>query len=131
MYLCQECGAAILDKEKPQMLKKGEWRDTKNTCKGRARRVSFHINALYSFFVSWSDVVEEFLNTKEDPEELQNFINSWLGEPWEDTKLKTSTELVIERMAEEAQGVVPEWAELLTAGVDVQETSSVSYTHLT
>lgn len=123
MYFCQECGAAILDKEKPQMLKKGEWRDTKNTCKGRARRVSFHINALYSFFVSWSDVVEEFLNTKEDPEELQNFINSWLGEPWEDTKLKTSTELVIERMAEEAQGVVPEWAELLTAGVDVQETS--------
>lgn len=123
MYFCQKCGAAIEDKHKPAMLQKGEWRDVKKTCKGKPRRVSFHINALYSFFVSWSDIVQEFLDTKDDPETLQNFINSWLGEPWEDTKLKTSADLVLDRQASEAASVVPEWAEMITAGVDVQETS--------
>ena len=122
MYYCQECGAAIEDRNKPNMLKKGEWRDVKKTCVGLPRSVSFHINALYSFFVSWSDIVLEFLESKDDPETLQNFINSWLGEPWEDTKLKTSAELVLERQACEPQGVVPDWAQLITAGVDVQET---------
>jgi len=122
MYYCQECGAAIEDREKPNMLKRGEWRDVKRTCVGLPQRVSFHINALYSFFVSWADVAFEFLESKDDPETLQNFINSWLGEPWEDTKLKTSAELVMKRQAPEAAGVVPDWAQLLTAGVDVQET---------
>ncbi len=121
MYYCQECGTAIADKEKPAMLRRGEWRDVKKTCNGKAQRVSFHINALYSFFVSWSDIVAEFLDTKDDPETLQNFVNSWLGEPWEDTKLKTSANLVLDRCAPEEQGVVPNWAQMLTAGVDIQE----------
>ena len=34
-----------------------------------------------------------------------------------------SEELVMQRQAEEPQGVVPDWAVMLTAGVDVQETS--------
>lgn len=123
MYYCQECGAAIDNRDKLQMLKAGEWRDVKKTCVGKPTRVSFHINALYSFFLSWSDIAFAFLESKDDPEELQNFINSWLGEPWEDTKLKTSADLVLERQAEEPRGVVPEWAQMITAGVDVQETS--------
>ena len=48
-------------------------------------------------------------------------MNSWLAEPWEDTKLKTNADLVMERQTEEEEYVVPEWAKLLTAGVDVQE----------
>lgn len=123
MYFCQSCGAEIIDREKPKMLQHGEWRDVKNTCVGKPEAVSFHINALYSFFVSWADMAFEFLESKGDPERLQNFINSWLGEPWEDTKLKTTMELVMERRAPEHENVVPEWAELITMGVDVQETS--------
>lgn len=123
MYFCQECGSAISDKEKINMLRRGEWRDVKKTCVGKPQSVSFHINALYSFFVSWSDIVAEFLETKSDPEALQNFINSWLGEPWEDTKLKTTADLVIERRASEPEGIVPDWAEMITAGVDVQRNS--------
>ena len=46
-----------------------------------------------------------------------------MAEPWEDTTVKTSEELVMQRQAEEPQGVVPDWAVMLTAGVDVQETS--------
>lgn len=123
VYVCQECGCVITDKDKIKMLRKGEWRDVKKTCIGKPRKVSYWINALYSRFLSWSEIAMEFLESKDDPERLQNFINSWLAEPWEDTKLKTSKELVLERQTDLPEFVVPDWTKLLTAGVDVQENS--------
>ena len=58
---------------------------------------------------------------KDDPELLQNFVNSWLAEPWEDTKLRTNAELVLERQTEVEAYALPKWAKLITAGIDVQE----------
>lgn len=120
-YVCQECGSVILDKDKPSMLKKGEWRAVKKKGQGRARSISYQIGSIYSIFVSWSDMAKKFLDTKDDPEEFQDFVNSWLGEPWEDTKLKTSAELVLDRQTNIEQFIVPSWTKMLTGGVDVQE----------
>lgn len=85
------------------------------------KKVAFWMNTLYSPFVRFSEVVNEFLDSKDDPEKLQNFVNSWLAEPWEDTKLKTSADLVLERQTDLPEYMVPTWAKLLTGGVDVQE----------
>lgn len=121
-YVCQECGCAVSDNDKHNMLRLGEWRTVRHSTK-YVRSVAFWINTLYSPFVRWADIAKEFLLSKDDPDDLQNFVNSWLAEPWEDTKLKTSADLVLERQTELPQLVVPSWAKLLTAGVDVQETS--------
>lgn len=121
VYVCQKCGCVITDRDKIKMLRKGEWRDVKKNCVGRPRKVSFWLNALYSRFLTWAEIALEFLDSKDDPEQLQNFVNSWLAEPWEDTKLKTNADLVLERQTESAEFVVPDWAKMLTAGVDVQE----------
>lgn len=121
IYACQECGCVITNADKPGMLLKGEWRAVQKRGKGKAKTVGFWINSLYSVFVSWEAVAEEFLKTKDDPEDFQNFVNSWLAEPWEDTKLKTSADLVMERRTELEAGILPEWTKLLTGGVDVQE----------
>lgn len=119
-YVCQECGCVITDNDKHQMIKQGEWRAVRHSTKF-VRNVAFWINTLYSPFVRFSDIAKEFLTTKDDPEAFQNFVNSWLAEPWEDTKLKTNAELVLERQTEVPALVVPEWAKILTGGVDVQE----------
>lgn len=66
--------------------------------------------------------MKEFLDSKDDPEKLQNFVNSWLAEPWEDTKLKTTADTVAERQTDLPELAVPGWARMLTGGVDVQET---------
>ncbi|WP_313525439.1 terminase gpA endonuclease subunit [Anaerotignum sp.] len=121
VYRCQECDEIITDKEKYQIIQQGEWRTVNKTCSGRARSVSFWLNALYSRFLTWEEIVLEFLNSKDDPERLQNFVNSWLAEPWENTKLKTSEDLVMECQTEYEEMVVPDWAKLLTGGIDVQE----------
>ena len=123
VYVCQECGCEITDSQKPKMLRSGEWRVVKKRGIGKPKSVGFWINSLYSMFLKWADIVEEFLKSKDDPDKLQNFVNSWLGEAWEDTKLKTSEDLVMERQTDLPEFVVPAWAKILTGGVDVQETS--------
>lgn len=123
VYVCQECGCKISDADKPRMLREGKWMAVKKRGVGKPRSVGFWISSLYSVFLKWSDIAEEFLNSKNDPEKMQNFVNSWLAETWEDTQLKTSEELVMERRTELEEFVIPEWARILTAGVDVQETS--------
>ena len=123
VYVCDKCGCIIEDSAKPGMLKKGKWVAVKKRGVGRPKSIGYWINSLYSVFVTWADVAEEYIKSKDDPELLQNFVNSWLAEPWEDTKLKTSKDTVMERQTEIPKLIIPDWAELLTAGVDVQETS--------
>lgn len=121
-YICQECGSTINDSDKMEMLQKGEWRTVKENTKF-TKTVAFWINTLYSPFTRFSQIAKAYLIAKDDTEALHNFINSWLAEPWEDTKLKTNAETVMERQTDLPEFVVPEWTRLLTAGVDVQETS--------
>ena len=123
VYICQECGGKITDRDKIKMLRKGEWRDVKKTCVGKARTVSFWINALYSRFLTWSEIVMEFLKSKDDPDQLQNFVNSWLAEPWEDKKTEMSKSMVLDRQTETKEFIVPPWAKIITGGVDVQRSS--------
>ncbi|KAI3350779.1 terminase gpA endonuclease subunit [Clostridium botulinum] len=120
-YICQECGCLIEDREKPKMLRLGQWKSINKKCVGKPKTVSFWLNSLYSIFVTWEDMAKKFLESRDDPDQLQNFINSWLAEPWEDTKLKTNADLVLDRQTEYEEFIVPSWAKMLTGGVDVQE----------
>lgn len=121
VYVCQECGCKITDQDRDNMIRYGEWREVRRNTKA-SKKVAFWINTLYSPFVRFSEIVKEFLDSKDSPDLLQNFVNSWLAEPWEDTKLKTDADMVMERQTDLPQLVVPSWARYLTAGVDVQET---------
>lgn len=121
-YICQECGNVINDSDKMEMLQKGKWEIVKENTKF-TKTVAFWINTLYSPFTRFSQIAKAYLIAKDDTEALHNFTNSWLAEPWEDTKLKTNAETVMERQTDLPEFVVPEWTRLLTAGVDVQETS--------
>lgn len=122
VYICQECGCFISDQHKAEMLRGGQWQIVKENNTAR-RKIGYWISVLYSPFVRFSEVALEWINSQGDPERLQNFINSWLAEPWEDTRLSTSADVVMERQTEREEFVVPEWARFLSAGVDVQETS--------
>lgn len=121
VYVCQECGCVINDQHKAEMLRFGEWRIVKENNSAR-RKIGYWISVLYSPFVRFSEIALEWINSQGDNERLQNFINSWLAEPWEDTRLTTSADVVLERQTEFEEFTIPTWAKFLTAGVDVQET---------
>ena len=56
----------------------------------RHRRRSFHLNELASPWVHWQDIVYEWRDANKDKKDygdtkkLQTFINTVLGEPWEE-----------------------------------------------
>ena len=120
VYVCQACGSVLTDRDKGSMLQAGRWQPVRGTSK-RPRSVAFWLNTLYSPFTPFVEIVREFLRSKDDPDLLHNFVNSWLAEPWEDTKLKTSAELVLERQTGLPEWALPQWTKLVTGGIDVQE----------
>lgn len=122
-YYCQECGTEIVDGDKPKMLRNGEWRTVRKRGIGHAKKVAYWMNTLYSIFIKWSDVAKEFLDSKDDPEKLQNFVNSWLAEPWEDAETRITEDSVLNAQTDIEEFIVPDWAKLVTGGVDVQKNS--------
>lgn len=118
-YVCKENGCVIDEVEKPSMLVKGEWRASQ-PFKGHA---SFHINSLYSLLPNarWSSLVSEFISVKNDPIQLQTFVNTTLGETFEDRGDDALSEFTLARRAEIWSGEVPDRVVLLTAAGDVQD----------
>ena len=90
-YVCQACGCIITDRDKAAMLQAGRWQIVRQTTT-TPKSVAYWMNTLYSPFTRFSDIAREFMRAKDDPELLHNFVNSWLAEPWEDTKLKTNAD---------------------------------------
>jgi phage terminase large subunit GpA-like protein len=125
-YFCQECGGAIEDWEKPRALQRGRWREARrNIAAGREpESVGYWLSTLYSPFTSWRQIAKEWLDSQGDPDRLQNFANSWLAEPWRDTAMQTDASAVLGRRTELREFELPEWAEILTGGIDVQKNSA-------
>ena len=122
-YGCESCGVLIPHSKKRWMVERGEWRPT---APGNGKHVSFHIWAAYSYSpnATWPNLVEEFLDAKNDAEQLKTFVNTVLGETWEDEYAsKVGADALSERAATEEyqQGVVPADCLLLTIGCDVQD----------
>lgn len=120
-YLCGGCGAIIAEIDKWEMIRAGRWVPSNPGSPVRG----YHINALYSLFVSWELLVQEWLDAQGSNELLQVFINTVLGETWEERGEAVSAQ-GLEARAEtyvdvDGQPVeVPTGVGILTAGVDVQ-----------
>ena len=119
-YECCYCKGVITDKDKPDMLNKGRWLPT-NECEGQPRSVAYALNSLYSPWVSFGKMAAEFIRSKNDPLLLMNFVNSWLGEPWESKSAVMEADIVLKHKTDCPMYVVPYWCQLLTGGVDVQK----------
>ena len=79
-YECADCRAQLNDTDKINMVKTGRW-IAENPFNGIA---GFHINELYSPWRKFADTVKDFLNSKKDTEKLKTWVNTALGETWEE-----------------------------------------------
>lgn len=113
---CVECNRAIYERDKLAMLRAGEWR--RRGAKGS--HAGFWINALYSPFCTWSEVVAKFLESKGNFSTLQNFTNSWLGEAFERqiSAVGTRSVAAIRNRGGLPRYEVPNEAQMLTAFID-------------
>lgn len=115
-YACERCGGLWSEVERHAAVKKGKWVATQ-PANGRA---GFHLSELYSPWSSLPSIVRAFLEAKGNPELLKTWVNTSLGETWEDDDGETVDHVGLYARREEYPAQVPADALLLTAGVDVQ-----------
>jgi phage terminase large subunit GpA-like protein len=131
-YECDYCKGRITDLMKQGMLLKGVWipAAVKLDSKGnlpkkidfpQVSHAGFHLNALYSPWLTFSAVAAEFLDSHERPELLMNFVNSWLAQIWEEKVEETKPEKLKRLCGSHQKGTVPDGGIVLTGGVDVQK----------
>ena len=116
-YACDGCGAVISESKKQWMIKNGEWIATKPTNKV----AGFHISELYSVWSTWADMAKNFLEAKKNPEMLKTWINTALGESWEEQGDAVDHETLLSRRLNYDFTNIPEDVLVLTAGCDVQK----------
>jgi len=128
-YQCVNCGRRIDERYKRGMLAAGKWLKRGETI-NKAGRISgggpansiagFRLNALYSPFLTWGQLVERWLRSQEDRTRLQAYVNSVLAEPWEEEKVRLVASNVRRFVRSDiAQTIVPAGYDLLTIGADV------------
>ncbi|HEX8693419.1 MAG TPA: terminase gpA endonuclease subunit [Longimicrobium sp.] len=124
IYLCAGGACVIDERYKVSMVEGGRWIAEKP---GRSGVRGYHISALYSLVDpgGWEGIAQEWLDAQGDWEALKGFINTVLGECWEQPGTSITAEGLearAERWLTPSGGriEVPHGVGLLTAGVDVQ-----------
>lgn len=129
-YECESCERHILNAEKFEMTARGVWLPKGVTItrtgalegSGTSRRRSgFHMNAIPSPWLTFSDLASEFLDSVGDAGRKMNFWNSRLALPWQNKAETVKAAHLKKRVKDYRSGTAPAGALRLTAGVDVQE----------
>lgn len=120
-YQCEHCSERFSEIHKGRMLAAGEWRAT---APGDGKTAGFHLSGLYSplGWLSWSDMVDDFLRAKNDAPLLKAFVNTRLSETWEESAAnKINASELVEKVELFDEQTIPVGVLLLVAGVDVQD----------
>jgi phage terminase large subunit GpA-like protein len=115
-YCCENCGALWIDAERWDAVALGEWRATRPFT-GTA---GFHLSQFYSPWVKLAEIVKEFLEAKGNPTLMQVWVNTVLGETWEEQGETVKADGLRERVENYGPDDLPNGVHYATAGVDVQ-----------
>jgi len=116
-YICEHCGTCWGDAKRFQAIRYGRWHATSE---GDGKTAGFHISALYSPWTALEDIVRDFLASKSDPMRLKAWVNTTLGETFEEDGERIDEFSLFDRK-EDFGEVLPAGAVVLVAGVDVQD----------
>lgn len=115
-YVCEACGVLWPESERMAAIRKGRWIATEPFT-GVA---GFRITGPMSAFRTMEDLVRKFLDAEDDPDALEVFWNTEIGEVVQQSKEKPDADRLYERREDYPRGLVPKRAKRLTMGVDVQ-----------
>ena len=138
-HLCPHCGSLYDQNEYLSVWSRGKWisktcvyiengdfYDQDGTPIEPPETVAFHIWTAYSPQATWENIVTEFLSAQKkaevgDTSELKTFVNTTLGETWEEGVDKTDEHSLMQRAEDYRLRTVPDGGLVLVAGVDVQD----------
>lgn len=115
-YVCEECGSAWDDSQRWRSIRSCRWEATAP----HTGIAGFHLNEIYSSWVRLAEMADNFLTAKKSPETLKTWVNTSLGEVWEDDAERLDGHALMSRL-EDWGDEAPEGVLIITAGVDVQD----------
>ena len=119
-YACEHCGAEFDESRKTTMLSKGKWvaeypeRDVRG----------YAINGLYApvgLGFKWIELARQWIAAQGDNTKLKRFVNTTLGEVWEEQGSKLKAHDLLKRLEDIPQRAIPVGCLALTVGVDTQD----------
>ena len=120
-YMCGECAALIPEQHKTDMLAAGEWRATyperEHEC------VGWHLSGLTSpvgLGFTWGQHAVMYERARGNPDKLQAFYNTNLGEVFKSERQALEWETLYQRREPYKLRTIPKGVLLLTAGADIQ-----------
>lgn len=117
-YECEHNGCVWNDQDRNRAVRLGEWRADKEF----NGNVSYHLSQIYSPFAPLADGVRDFLDSKDNPQLLKTWVNTFLGETWEDKGKRLDwSDVMDHRDKYEIREDIPEDITLITAAVDTQD----------
>ncbi len=124
-YHCDDCGVAWSDADRWEAVAKAEERGGGWRAANTSSRVAgFHVNVLYSPWRTIAETALEWISAR-TPEERQVFVNTSLGETWQEKGDAPEWERLAERREDWPAGIAPRDVLCVTAGVDVQDSGRV------
>lgn len=121
--LSQEGGRWVCEKTGISTNDGMDWFSEAGEISRTPRGVSFHVWTAYSPFTTWAQIVDDFTQAKKDRNELKTFVNTTLGETWEDDDSQQLDWQVLygRREVFAKRREVPERALVLLGGIDTQD----------
>jgi phage terminase large subunit GpA-like protein len=115
--VCGRCGIRIPEPYKHEWLARGRWQPL---AAGDGQTIGFHLSSLYAPYgwLSWAELAREFLRASRDVSALRPFVNTRLGETFEE-KLAGASSASLKGGLERYPAEVPSGVGVLVAGVDV------------
>lgn len=112
---CEHCGT--VHDEYVWKGQQGRWIAQADHAKTRG----FHLNEYISPWRKWLEIETDFLQAKKSPETLKTFVNTSLGETWEEDTGEKLDHQALYMRREHYQAEVPVNNAVLTAAVDTQD----------
>lgn len=116
IYECEHCGEHWNDTQRNVAVRNGRW-IARKPFNGN---VGYHLNQLYSPFALLSEGVQDFLDAKGNPELMKTWVNTFLGETWEESGKRLEWSHVKDHR-EDYDTPIPQEVTLLTGAIDVQD----------
>ena len=116
-WRCPDCGFTFSENE---MRRQPQKYVAKNPTAIRNHVRSFFVNCWASPWISWADVMQEWVDAKGDPEREKVVVNTRFGEPYERARSYDNVDKLLARR-EPYNAELPDGVLILTAAVDVQD----------
>ena len=115
-YKCGLCENDWTEQQRIKAIQQGEWRATAE----HLNTAGFHLNGIYSPFVTPAQAAVDFVRAKNHPEMLRSFINLYLAEGDSEDSEQLATDDIMQRR-ELYDHPCPEGVLAISSGTDVQK----------